>query len=63
MGSPVREGDQAFRDNGGVDCRGVDPRKDARVADPSLRTRADGEERTACMSVVPAGLGSVQWPQ
>ena len=23
MGSPVREGDQAFRDNGGVDCRGL----------------------------------------
>ena len=47
----------------GLSKRRVDPRKDARVADPSLRTRAEGEERTASMSVVPAGLGSVQWPQ
>ena len=43
--------------------RRVDPRKETRVADPSLRTRAVGEKRTASLSEMPAGLGIVQWPQ
>jgi hypothetical protein len=44
----------------GLSKRSVDPRKEARVADPSLRIRAVGEERTASMSVIPAGLGIEQ---
>ena len=47
----------------GLSNRRVDPRKEARVAEPSLRIFAVGEAWIASMSVRPAGLGRVQWPQ
>ena len=40
--------------------REVDPRKEARVAEPLLTILAVGEERTASMIEEPAGLGRVQ---
>ena len=44
----------------GLSKRQVDPRKEARVAEPSFRILADGEERTASMIEEPAGFGRVQ---
>ena len=44
----------------GLSKRCVEPRKEARVADPSFRIRAVGEERTASMSEAPGGFGRVQ---
>ena len=47
----------------GLSKRRVEPRKEARVADPSLRIFAVGEAWIAFMSEWPAGFGRVQWPQ
>ena len=44
----------------GLSNRWVAPRKEARVAEPSLRIRAVGQDRTASMSARPAGFGSLQ---
>ena len=47
----------------GLSDREVDPRKEARVAEPLLSILAVGEERTVSMIEEPAGLGRVQWLQ
>ena len=47
----------------GLSKRLVDPKKEALVADPSLRMVAVPAERTARTRDIPAALAPRQWPQ